>query len=279
MIPLAFSVLFAVAFGHVMKWATHVKANLLWVAAVNYVAASLVCVVVMLVVRPGENALFTSLTGLWGGVCYLLSLLYYFAAVKRIGMGLATSANRIAVAVPVAVALLVWHETLRAEQGIGLALVAISFPLLGSGRAGLGSAELKVLLGTLVPLFVITGACQLSNRIYSGGAPAQNTFLFLSCLFGAAGATAFLALLVQPVKPRRQDVYIGLVLGGANLTTNVLLLAALRELPSAVVFSVSSAASVMLAAVTGVMFWRERLNRVATSGVLLATAAVVLLTR
>jgi multidrug transporter EmrE-like cation transporter len=88
-----------------------------------------------------------------------------------------------------------------------------------------------------------------------------------------------LALLVQPVKPRRQDVYIGLVLGGANLTTNVLLLAALRELPSAVVFSVSSAASVMLAAVTGVMFWRERLNRVATSGVLLATAAVVLLTR
>jgi drug/metabolite transporter (DMT)-like permease len=277
-IPLTFSVVFAVGFGHVMKWATHVRANLLWVAAVNYVVAALLCLVAMAVVRPGDHALFAALTGIWGGVCYLLSLLYYFAAVNRIGMGLATSANRIAVAVPVAVALVVWHESLRPVQSIGLVFVAVAFPLLGSGRDGFGKTEIRVLAGTLVPLFVVTGAGQLSNRIFSSGAPAQNTFLFLACLFGAAATTAFVALAIQPVSLKRQDVGIGLTLGGVNLMTNLFLLAALRELPSSVVFSVSSAASVMLAAITGVIFWRERLNLWAATGVGLATLAVVLLT-
>lgn len=50
-------------------------------------------------------------------------------------------------------------------------------------------------------------------------------------------------------------------------------------MPSALVFSISSAASVALAVVTGVVFWRERLRRAATTAVVAATVAVVLLTR
>ena len=41
MIALALSILCAVVFGHIMKWATHARANLLWVAAVNYAGASM----------------------------------------------------------------------------------------------------------------------------------------------------------------------------------------------------------------------------------------------
>jgi drug/metabolite transporter (DMT)-like permease len=194
-------------------------------------------------------------------------------------MGLATSANRIAVALPVALALLVWHETIHAEQVIGLILVAMSLPLLGSGKYRGTNSEARLLIGVLLPLLVVTGVGQVANRIFSSGAPSDNAYLFLAALFGAAALSAFAALRIRPAPLHLQDFWLGLLLGAANMVTNLLLLAALRELPSAVVFSVSSAASVLLAAVTGVVFWGERLNPAASGAVLVATLAVVLLTR
>jgi drug/metabolite transporter (DMT)-like permease len=134
------------------------------------------------------------------------------------------------------------------------------------------------LLGVLPPLFVVTGVGQLANRIYSSGAPSSNAYLFLACLFGAAAISALVALRIKPIPLHRQDLCLGLLLGSINMITNLFLLAALRELSSAVVFSVSSAASVLLAAITGVLFWGERLNWVAAFGVGIATLAVVLLT-
>ncbi|MDB5077955.1 MAG: integral rane protein [Chloroflexi bacterium] len=277
-IPLMLNVISAVAFGHVMKWSTIRKANLLWVAACNYLGASIACSLALLVARPSGHIWFTAFTGAWGGVSYLISLLYYFAAVKALGMGLATSVNRIAIALPVAAALLIWHETLHIEQAVGLALVAISLPLLGSGKYRGAQGGTRLLLGLLLPLFVVTGVGQVANRIYNSGAPSNNVYLFLACLFGAAGISALIALRIRPVPLKRQDLFLGLLLGSINTITNLLLLAALRELPSAVVFSVSSAASVLLAAITGVMFWGDRMNKVAAGGVLMATLAVVLLT-
>jgi drug/metabolite transporter (DMT)-like permease len=277
-IALTLSIISAVAFGHVMKWSTVRKANLLWVAACNYIGASIACSVALVFARPAGHIWFTAFTGAWGGVSYLVSLLYYFAAVRTLGMGLATSVNRIAIALPVAAALIIWHEALHIEQAIGLALVAISLPLLGSGKFRSANGGTKLLLGILLPLFVVTGVGQVANRIYNSGAPSNNVYLFLACLFGAAGISALIALHFKPVPLRRQDLCLGLLLGSINTSTNLFLLAALRQLPSAVVFSASSAASVLLAAITGVMFWGDRMSRVAAGGVVTATLAVVLLT-
>ena len=90
---------------------------------------------------------------------------------------------------------------------------------------------------------------------------------------------ALIALRLYPTAPRRKDLGLGLLLGATNLASNLCLLAALRALPSAVVFAVASSAGVVLAAVTGVLVWRERLSRPAAGGVALAALAVVLLTR
>jgi hypothetical protein len=67
-----------------MKWCTQRKANLQWVGAWNYVEASVACTLALIVVRPHGHIWFTTFTGAWAGVCYLLSLLYYFAAVSRL---------------------------------------------------------------------------------------------------------------------------------------------------------------------------------------------------
>src|SRR5947209_5540564 len=122
MIPLVLSVVFSVGFGHVMKWAEHRRANALWVGAWNYISASLTCAACMLAVHPTGGIPFTIATGLWGGVCYLVSLLYYFSAVTRLGVGLATAAIRVAVALPVVAALAIWHEALHPTQLGGLLL-------------------------------------------------------------------------------------------------------------------------------------------------------------
>ncbi len=279
MIALVLSIIFSVGFGHVMKWAEHRRANTLWVGAWNYISASVACALFMLVARPTGEIAFTISTGIWGGVCYLISLLYYFSAVRRLGVGLATAAIRVSVALPVVLALVVWHEALHPVQLAGLLLVGLALPLLGSGRAGSPSGGMAMVVGLLIPLFVITGLGQLAARVYSSGAPSSNYFLYLTFLFAGAAAAALVVLRVRPVPLHRQDVAMGLLLGGVNVASNVSLLAALRVLPSAVVFAVSSSAGVALAALSGMILWRERLSRRAAGGVALATAAVVLLTR
>lgn len=279
MIALALSVLFSVGFGHVMKWATYRQANVLWVGAWNYIGATAVCLAVTLAVpHPARSIAFTITTGAWAGVCYLVSLLFYFAAVARVGVGLASAVNRLSVALPVVAALAVWHEHVAGAQAVALVLVAVALPLLGSGQAGSRRGNLALLIGILVPLFVITGLGQLAARIYSGGAPATNTFLYLTALFAGAAISALVALGVRPIRLHGHDIGLGLLLGAVNVGVNLSLLAALRELPSAVVFAVSSSAGVVLAAVSGVLVWRERLQRTAIAGVALAAVAVVLLT-
>jgi drug/metabolite transporter (DMT)-like permease len=279
MLPLTLNVLLAVAFGHVMKLATVQRANLLWVGAFNYIAGSAVCLAIAVAQPPQRAVAFTIVTGAWAGVCYLVSLLFYFAAVRRLGMGLATSAVRISVALPVAASLLIWHEALQPAQAVGLALVALAMLLLGSGSHGPTRDGMAQLFGLIIPLFLITGLGQLAARIYSGGAPAANAYLYIGSIFAGAAASALLALALRPVRPTRRDVGLGLMLGAANALNNLGLLWALRQLPSAIVFSVSSAASVALAALTGILIWRERLSRPAGIAVLSALIAVVLLTR
>lgn len=279
MIALALSVLFSVGFGHVMKWATYRQANVLWVGAWNYIGATAACLVVTLAVpHPARGIAFTIMTGAWAGVCYLVSLLFYFAAVARAGVGIASAVNRLSVALPVVAALALWHEHVAGAQAVALVLAAVALPLLGSGQAGSRRGNLALLIGILVPLFVITGLGQLAARIYSGGAPATNTFLYLTALFAGAAVSALVALGMRPIRLHGHDIGFGLLLGAVNVGVNLSLLAALRELPSAVVFAVSSSAGVVLAAVSGVLIWRERLPRTAIAGVALAAVAVVLLT-
>jgi len=251
----------------------------LWVGAWNYIGATAACLVVTLAVpHPARGIAFTIMTGAWAGVCYLVSLLFYFAAVARAGVGIASAVNRLSVALPVVAALALWHEHVAGAQAVALVLAAVALPLLGSGQAGSRRGNLAFLIGILVPLFVITGLGQLAARIYSGGAPATNTFLYLTALFAGAAVSALVSLGMRPIRLHGHDIGFGLLLGAVNVGVNLSLLAALRELPSTVVFAVSSSAGVVLAAVSGVLIWRERLPRTAIAGVALAAVAVVLLT-
>ncbi len=279
MLALSLNVFFTVSFGHIMKLASRRKVHLLWMLAVNYLCASAICLIVTALAPPARHITFTVLTGAWGGVCYMLALVFYFSAVGRLGMGLSTSAIRLSVALPVAAALLIWHETLHPTQAVGLLLVAVALPLLGSGNYGSLRGGLALAFGLVLPLFLINGLGQLANRIFSGGAPSANTFLFLSALFASAALVSLITLAFRWARPRRQDVLLGLLLGTLNLLTNIFLLVALRQLPSAVVFPVSSAGSVLFANLTGMLIWGERLPRLAIVGVLVTTVAVVLIAR
>ena len=312
MIALTGSILSSVLFGHIMKLANVRRANLLWVGFFNYLAASLICWGAVAVEPPRGAVGFTLIVGTCAGVSFLLSLLYYFAAVARLGMSLATAAIRMSVALPVIAALLIWHEQLNLPQALGLGLVGLALLLLSAGapvqrydefqgtidggepvvtggsdapsrRWGLSRTSRRpgasLLLGLILPLFAITGSGQLAARIYSGGAPAANALLYSAATFSAACLSAFIPLRCRPQPIAAQDLWLGIVLGASNTITNLLLLRALRELPSAEVFSVSSAASVSLAALTGVLVWREQLSVPAIASIVCAACAVVLLTR
>jgi len=137
-------------------------------------AATSVCSVFMFFQRPTGHLVFSVVTGLGGGLCYFASLVYYFLAMERLGVGLASATIRMSVALPVAAALLIWHESLRPPQIAGLLLVAAALPLLGGGNQVSVRSGLGVLFGLLLPLFVINGTGQLANRVFTGGAPAAN---------------------------------------------------------------------------------------------------------
>lgn len=266
----------SVSFGHIMKWALRRKCSLSAVGAVNYVAASALCLGIGL---AGGSAGLTSAgfaVGALGGAAYVVSYFFYAEAIRRTGVSVSSSVNRLAVVPAIVGSIFIWSETVVAHQAIGILLILVALPLLsrqpGGKAARAGGSDWLVLLG----LFLTTSGGPLAAKLaQEDGRPEAKPFL-LAVWFGVAAAIALGTLAGQRLRPTRADLPLGILLGAANVGGNFALLAALERLPGAIVFPGTSAGGLLCVVVTGALLWGERLSRPALVGVALAVPALAL---
>ena len=275
---LALNVLASVGFGHIIKWSQRGGANLVMIGAVNYGVGALLTGAIAIVFGSGgltpPTVGFATIAGLSYGISYLV----YLRALRLFGVGITTTAARLTVMPAVAASILYWGEQPSVARLAGIVIASLALPLLtlrvrptDIGRAGSGSGWLW-----LTSMFLIISVTPLVAKAFqeSGLSGAQPVFVAvwftIACLVGSVVG------LYQRLRPTRDDLVIGSILGLANGGGTLAMMFALSWLPASVLFPIATAGAVVVAVVSGAWVWGEKLSRPAWAGVFLATVSLLL---
>lgn len=243
--------------------------------AVNYV----MCAVLSLAVS-GTPQLFPAVEGLpmailLGTICGVMFLAGFVLLqwnISRNGVVLPATFMKLGVLVPTVLSILVFGETPKLGQliGIGLALAAIVM-IQGGGKEKTGSA-----LG-LVVLLLVGGSADGMSKIYEEIGPAALKDQYLLYTFGVAMLLCVVLCIVKKQRLAWQDVLWGLALGVPNYFSARFLLLSLGEIPAVVAYPSFSVGTIVLVTVVGMLCFGERLSRRKWAAMGVIVAALVLL--
>ena len=275
---LALNVLASVGFGHIIKWSQRGGANLVMIGAVNYGVGAIMTGAIALAV--GSRGLtpptfgFATVAGLSYGISYLV----YLRALRLFGVGITTTAARLTVMPAVAVSILYWGEQPSVARLAGIVIASLALPLLtlrvrptDIGRAGSGSGWLW-----LTSMFLIISVTPLVAKAFQESGLSGAQPVFVAVWFAIACLVGIVVGLYQRLRPTRDDLVIGSILGLANGGGTLAMMFALSWLPASVLFPIATAGAVVVAVVSGAWVWGEKLSRPAWAGVFLAAVSLLL---
>lgn len=266
----------------ILKHAESRQLNRLAVLAANYLMASGIGLLLILISQKGfsefhlqqgwqalpalldnptanpnaaASMLWGVLVGLVAGGFFFGSFFCYQLAVKEHGVALGSAFLKLGFLLPMFLSILLWQEYPQALQwlAIGLAMVAIALV-----NWPFGTTWKQALRPVLIALCLIGGMSQFSSKMFQKfGFQEHKAFFLLATFFVAfLFSTATIAWKKAKIAPR--DVLTGLVLGIPNIFSSFFLVKALGHLPAAAAFPLFSAGTIFLVYVIGMLFYRER---------------------
>lgn len=258
----------------VMRLSERFSRSALPMLASNYVMCTLAAVFLAGSPIPvGEGSGLTIGLGSVCGVLYLLGFVLLNWNIRRSGVVLPATFQKLGVLVPTLAAITVFGETPRWTQllGIGIAVGAI---VLIQGRADKAASR-----GTwgLLCLMLCGGISDVMSKVFEQWGNPAHANHFLVFTFGVALALCILLCGMKKQPPTLPDILCGLCLGVPNYMSARFLLWALREVPAVVVYPTFSVGTIIVVSLVGVLAFREKLEgrKLAALGMILG--ALVLL--
>ncbi len=279
MIYLILAILCSSSIAMIFKISEGQNLNRLAVTSFNYLCASLVALFMLLVDFPElgvgggsfesvvlKNETLFSLNssvfwgisvGVFAGVFFFLSFLFYQKSVRESGMSLSGAFGKLGILIPMLFSLVIWREYPRILQWTGIAMALLSILLLNwpFGRSGNG---VKV---SLILLFVSGGLAEFTNKLFQNYTVPGYKNVFLLSVFSSAFLISFLVLSKSRTQFKKREVLTGFLVGLPNLFSSFFLIAALESIKGSVAFPVYSAGSVALMSFGGFVVFGEKLRR------------------
>jgi drug/metabolite transporter (DMT)-like permease len=280
MIFLVLAVAVQVSMASLLKIGELYQQDRLVVMAFNYLFAATLCTAAWAVQGSGLPSVPTLVLGPVAGVFYALGLFLWMGAIATVGLGMSTTALRLAVLWPTLLSLLAFGER---PGPAPLAGVALTFGVLGLlaahslrvSRARPGQAG----LGWVLTTFTINGGVGICQKLYTEWSPPGELVALLALIFLSAALVSGVAVLQRRRRLRRGDVLRGLAFGLGNVLSNTFLLLGLERVPGVVAFPFSSVGMILLTSLSGIVLWRERPGLLGGTAIGLAAVAIVLMLR
>jgi drug/metabolite transporter (DMT)-like permease len=206
-------------------------------------------------------------------------------AVRHAGLVRADAAQRLSLLLPLIAAFTLFGEAFTWPKGVGIAIGFAAIACLIARRTGSGAGFTRHAAGWLwlIPVFIGYGTTDILFKQIAllADVPFPSvllaSFVLALVLSGLAIAGLYLAGRAQM---RWRHWLVGVLLGLLNFGDIVAYIKAHQTLPGnpALVFSAENIGIIALAALLGVLLFREHLNRWNRAGVALAMVAVAVLT-
>lgn len=217
------------------------------------------------------------------GIVFVSSLFVIAETTARSGISVAQVSNRMAVVVPVSIAILFYGDNLSLAKVIGIVL-AIASVYLVSHKENAGNTKVK--LWWLYPLviFICSGIIDASVNYAQRFLLNGNDFdAFLSTIFATAFVFGVIVLLYQLIIKKEtfqlMAIPAGLILGTINFGTMYFIISALNAniLEPSVLFPVNNLSILTISTIISVAVFKEKLSAKNWIGMALSLLAILIL--
>lgn len=211
--------------------------------------------------------------GAVNGVLYLAGFVLMQVNIRRNGVVLSSIFQKLGLLVTLVVSVCFYHEIPNLPQAAGF-LLAVGAIILMNYRAGAEAAGYKA--GLLWMLLACGMADAMAKIFTESGVPElEGQFLFFT--FATAMVFCFVCMAVKGQRIGLWELIFGVLIAVPNFFSSKFLLGALENMPAVIVYPVFSVGSILAVTLTGVLLFREKLEKRQWVAMALILIALVLL--
>ena len=129
----------------------------------------------------------------------------------------------------------------------------------------------------LILMLLLSGGADVMAKVVDVFAPRSHSALYLFYNFATAFILCLLLVIRKKERPGFRELLYGTLIGIPNFFSAKFLLGALTKLPAVVVYPSFSVATMLIVMLTGIVIFRERLNKLQWSALAAIIAALILL--
>ena len=211
--------------------------------------------------------------GTVNGVLYLAGFVLMQLNIRKNGVVLSSIFQKLGLLVTLVVSVVFYREIPTILQSSGFALAVFAIVLMNY-RKGSGNVRSR---GGLISMLLACGMGDAMAKVFteSGAAALESQFLFYT--FAVAMLLCFVCMTVKGQRIGMQEAVFGFMIAVPNFFSSKFLLGALESLSAVIVYPVFSVGTILVVTLTGVLAFRERLNKRQWIAMAAILAALVLL--
>ena len=211
--------------------------------------------------------------GIVNGILLLTSFILMQASVRKNGVVLTSVFTKLGLLVPVVLSVLVFREMPTWLQVAGFCIAVAAIIVINLNKA----EETGRFDWSLILLLLLAGGTDAMAKVYEALGPAALADPYLFFSFGAALVLCIPVVLTKKERPGFRELLFGVLIGIPNFFSSKFLLMALNTVPAVVAYPTFSVSTLLLITLTGVLAFREKLNRLQWAALCAILAALVML--
>lgn len=216
---------------------------------------------------------FTVILGFVGGIFFLGGFVLFQRNTERNGIVLSSIFMKLGLLVPMVLSVVFFRELPTWTQIVGFCIAIFAIFLIN----GNGEKSKDRLSWQLLAMLVMCGGSDAMSKIFKvmGPEALSNQFLFYTFAFALMLCIAL--VIHKKERPGIRELLFGTAIGIPNFFSSKFLLLALADLPAVVVFPSFSIATMLVATLAGVFFFKEQMGKRRLLALLAILAALLLL--
>jgi len=259
---LLLTILCSTSIALILKYSDTKKGKPIVLLAGNYLVATVISLIILLLRNDKVFSLETFFFGLGLGLIFVLSFLAFAKAISYAGTGLATTSSRLSVIIPILLSIIIYNETPNECHLLGFLFTAITFIIFyfsvkGNHKEGDGLLKYLFLIAVLVGI----GINDFSMKVFKSWRPEQEEPFFVFFIFSSAFIYSSIYISVNKIRIIKSTAYWGLALGVPNVFSTIFLLGALSLLPAILVYPLINVGIIVFTTLFAFVIWKEKLNR------------------
>ncbi|MFO7891886.1 MAG: EamA family transporter [bacterium] len=277
MIPLLLTIICSTSIALILKTNDVKKGQPFILLSGNYLAASLICIVFIVVSKNPEFSFETFWFGIILGLLFVIAFFIFAESVSRAGTALAVVSSRLSVLIPIILSIIIFHETPNVKQvaGFFLTIATIIFFYYSLKTSPEKKHSLTDYL-YLILLLIGIGINDFGMKVFQQLKPMNEKPLFLLCIFGSAFIYSQSYVFLKKIMFKKRTFIRGLTLGIPNIFSSFFLIGALSVLPAIIVFPSINISIIVLTSISAYLIWKEKLNTCGVLSIISGSIAILL---